>query len=152
MRWHDPRHVVAFGFGAGCARRAPGTFGTLVAVPLYGFMQYLAWPMYAAVVAVSFLLGIYVCGVVARDLNTRDHPGIVWDEIVGYWVTMAFAPSGVGWMVAGFVLFRIFDIFKPWPVGTIDRHVHGGVGIMLDDVVAGVYSGFVLYVGARLLG
>jgi phosphatidylglycerophosphatase A len=147
--WRNPAHLLAFGFGAGLAPRAPGTFGTLLALPLYALMQPLALPMYLAALAALFGIGVVVCGRAARDMGVHDDPAIVWDEVVGYLIAMAFAP--VGWVaaVAGFVLFRAMDILKPWPIGWADRRVGGGFGIMLDDVMAGVYAGLVLHLGAR---
>jgi phosphatidylglycerophosphatase A len=109
----------------------------------------LALPIYVAAVAVLFGVGVVVCGATARDLGVHDHGGIVWDEVVGYLITMAFAPHGWWWIVLGFVMFRVFDIAKPWPIGAVDRGVRGGWGIMLDDAIAGVYSGMALYLGAR---
>ena len=88
----------------------------------------------------GFALGVWICDRTARDLGVHDHPAIVWDEVIGYFVTMITAPPGWVWIVAGFALFRLFDILKPWPIRWIDRHVHGGVGIMLDDVLAGVFA------------
>lgn len=151
IRWRDPAHLLAFGFGAGLAPRAPGTVGTLLAVPVYALMQLLSQPMYLAVAAILFGIGIVACARAARDLGAHDHPGIVWDEVVGYLITMAFVPSGVVFAVYGFVLFRVMDILKPWPIGWIDRRVHGGFGIMLDDAMAGVYAGIVLHLGARFV-
>lgn len=151
IRWRDPAHLLAFGFGAGLAPRAPGTVGTLLAVPVYALMQLLSQPMYLAVAAMLFGIGIVACARAARDLGAHDHPGIVWDEVVGYLITMAFVPSGVVFAVCGFVLFRVMDILKPWPIGWIDRRVHGGFGIMLDDAMAGVYAGIVLHLGARFV-
>jgi len=136
----DPCHLLALGCGAGLAPRAPGTAGTLVAVPLYLALEPLATAWYSAVVAALFLLGVWVCGRAAHDLGADDPGVIVWDEIVGYLATMAVAPNGWPWMVAGFVLFRIFDILKPWPVSLADRRVHGGLGIMLDDLLAAGYA------------
>lgn len=138
--WKNPIHLLAFGFGAGLVPIAPGTAGTLVGVGLYLFMLHLSISCYVAVVAVLFLLGIWLCATTARALGVHDHPGIVWDEIVGFLITMVAAPIGWVWIVAGFVLFRLFDIWKPWPIGLIDRRVHGGSGIMLDDLLGGVYA------------
>lgn len=138
--WKNPLHQLAFGFGSGLAPKAPGTFGTLMGVFFYLWLQYLPWFSYLLVVLVAFLLGIEICSRVSRDLGVKDHPGIVWDEMVGYWVTMLAAPAGIGWMLLGFILFRIFDIFKPWPIGWADRRVSGGLGIMLDDLFAGVIA------------
>jgi phosphatidylglycerophosphatase A len=92
------------------------------------------------VILVSSIVGIYLCGKTAADIGVHDHGGIVWDEFVGMWITMLWAPAGWGWLALGFVLFRFFDIIKPWPIRWLDKHVHGGVGIMLDDIVAGVMA------------
>lgn len=140
----DPRHWPALGFGLGAAPFAPGTFGTLLGIPVYLLLAGSSLPVYLATVAALFLLGIAVCGVTARSLGVHDHPAIVFDEVVGFLVAMTLAPRGVGWLVAGFALFRLFDIWKPWPIRWIDRHVHGGLGIMLDDALAGVYALLVL--------
>lgn len=135
-----PLQCLAFGFGSGLMPKAPGTFGTLVAIPFYWLIQDLSIPAYLLLLALSFLVGIYLCDITARALDTHDHPGIVWDEMVGYWLTMFLAPAGWQWMLLGFVLFRVFDIFKPWPIGWLDRRVKGGFGIMLDDVLAAAYA------------
>ncbi len=142
--WRNPVHFLAFGFGSGAAPVAPGTFGTLVAIPLYLLIAPLSLWVYLTIVAVMVLVGIWLCDVTSRDLGVHDHSGIVWDEIVGYLITMAAAPEGIGWMVAGFLLFRFFDILKPWPIRQIDRQVEGGWGIMLDDILAGIFSWLIL--------
>lgn len=139
----NPNHFFAFGFGSGLAPKAPGTFGTLAAVPIYWLLQDLAWPIYGTWLIVTFALGVYWCDRSSKQLGVHDHGGIVWDEFVGYWITMFLAPTGWVWMLLGFVLFRIFDIIKPWPIGWLDRKVGGGLGIMIDDVLAGIYA-FVL--------
>jgi phosphatidylglycerophosphatase A len=136
--WRHPVHLVAFGFGTGLARHAPGTFGTLVGIPLVLLIQPLEPAAYLAALLGLFLIGIPICTRTANALQVHDHPAIVWDEVVGYGVTLYAAPTGWGWLVAGFVLFRFFDIIKPWPIRWIDRRVTGGFGIMLDDVLAGV--------------
>lgn len=137
----DPLHLLALGFGSGCAPSTPGTAGTLVGVVLYLPMQYLHFPYYVLAVSVLFLIGIPICGRTARDLGEHDHGAIVWDEIVGYLATMTLAPlNGWWWMGAGFVLFRVFDIWKPWPIQLLDRRVPGGLGIMADDLLAAIYS------------
>ena len=140
----QPVSFLALGFGSGLVPVAPGTAGTLAAIPLYLLLQPLAQGVYLPLVAALFLAGIPICGFTAKRLNVHDHPGIVWDEVVGYLVTMAFAPAGWLWVVAGFVLFRIFDVAKPWPIQWLDRRVSGGIGIMLDDLVAGVFAAAVL--------
>ena len=136
----NPVHLLAFGFGSGVLPVAPGTFGTLVAVPLYLLLAPLPLLSYLATLLVAFVAGVWLCEKTSQDLGVHDHGGIVWDEIVGYLITMTFAPQGWVWVLAGFVLFRIFDIFKPWPIRSIDRQVQGGFGIMLDDVLAGIYA------------
>jgi phosphatidylglycerophosphatase A len=140
----DPRHFLALGFGSGLVPKAPGTMGTVAAIPLLLLMQGLPLWAYLLCVLLAFVLGIWLCEVTARNLGVHDHPGIVWDEFVGYWLTMAAAPAGWQWWLLGFCLFRIFDILKPWPIRLIDRRVGGGFGIMFDDVLAGVYGWLVL--------
>lgn len=142
--WRNPIHFAAFGFGSGAAKYAPGTFGTLAAIPFYWLMQGLAIGWYVAITVILFLLGVWLCDRTARDIGVHDHGGIVWDEIVGYLVTMIAAPQGWLWIAVGFVLFRLFDIWKPWPVKWCDRKVDGGLGIMLDDVLAAGYAWLVL--------
>jgi len=136
----NPVHLLAFGFGSGVAPKAPGTWGTLVAVPLFLLLQDLPLLAYLVVTVIVTLVGVWLCDVTAKELGVHDHPGIVWDEIAGYLITMIAAPAGWPWLVAGFVLFRLFDILKPWPIHAIDRGVDGGLGIMLDDVLAGVMA------------
>lgn len=138
--WHNPWHFLAFGFGSGASPVAPGTAGTLVAIPLYLLLAPLSLPVYLGIVLLMLLAGIWLCHVTARDIGVHDHSGIVWDEFVGYLLTMAAAPEGWLWIFVGFILFRVFDIFKPWPIGLADRHVSGGFGIMLDDVIAALYA------------
>ena len=136
----DPVHFLAFGFGSGLAPRAPGTFGTLAAVPLYLLLAQLPLAAYAAVLAAVIAAGIYVCGESARRLGVHDHSGIVWDEFAGFFLTMLLVPATWATVLAGFVLFRFFDVVKPWPIRWLDRHVHGGVGIMADDLLAGAWA------------
>lgn len=147
----NPIHCLAFGFGSGLAPKAPGTFGTLAAVPIYLLMAELPPLLYGGVLLLSFVLGVYLCAKTAADLGVHDHPGIVWDEFVGFWITMFAAPAGWLWLVAGFVLFRLFDIWKPWPIKAIDKGMDSGLGIMMDDVLAGIFALVVLQGLARLL-
>jgi phosphatidylglycerophosphatase A len=118
--------------------------GTLAAIPLYLPLAKLPLMGYALVVLVSFIIGCWLCGEAAKRLGVHDFGGIVWDEFVGYWITMFAAPAGWLWIAVGFVLFRVFDIWKPWPIRVADQQVHGGLGIMLDDVLAGIYAGLAL--------
>ncbi len=142
--WKNPIHFLAFGFGSGLAPVAPGTFGTVVAVPIYYLLAGLPVWIYLFIVTVMFLFGIFLCGTTSKNLNVHDHSGIVWDEIVGYLVTMMAAPQGWQWAMLGFILFRIFDILKPWPIKWIDTRITGGFGIMFDDLVAGVFGFLIL--------
>lgn len=136
----NPIHLIACGFGSGLAPKAPGTFGTLAAVPFWWLLQMLSWPLYWTVLAAAFALGVYVCGRAGRDIGVQDHGALVWDEFVGLWIALAFAPASWMWIAIGFALFRLFDIWKPWPIRWFDRNVKGGLGVMLDDVVAGLVA------------
>ena len=146
-----PVHLLALGFGAGLVPKLPGTAGTLIGVLLFIPMQQLLWQYYSVVIVLMFLSGIWLCGRTAAYLGVHDHPGIVWDEIVGYLFTMIMAPQGWEWILLGFSLFRLFDILKQWPIGWIDKRVHGGFGIMADDALAAVYSLISLQIIAYLL-
>lgn len=138
--WRNPVHFAAFGFGSGAAPVAPGTFGTALAVLIYLILPSMTWPVYVLFLLLSFALGVWLCGKTARDIGVHDHGGIVWDEFVGYWITMFLAPTGWLWVLIGFVLFRIFDIVKPWPIRWLDKNVSGGFGVMIDDVLAGLMA------------
>jgi phosphatidylglycerophosphatase A len=142
--WRNPKHFLAFGFGAGASPIMPGTIGTLVGVLVFMTLSEASLWNYLLITTVAFFLGIWLCGSTAKEIKVHDHPGIVWDEIVGYLIAMIGLPFSFPWIVAGFVLFRAFDIFKPWPIKWIDSYVHGGFGIMLDDVLAGIYTLIVL--------
>ncbi len=140
----SPLLLLAFGFGSGLSPKAPGTMGTLAAIPLWYLLAQLSQPAYILVVALCAIVGIFICGSAADKLGVHDHGSIVWDEFVGFWITMFAAPVGWVWVVVGFVLFRFFDIIKPWPISWIDKKITGGFGIMLDDVIAGVMAAVVL--------
>lgn len=140
----QPVHLLAFGFGAGLFPFAPGTAGTLVAIPLVIATAALGWSAQLAIALLGIALGVYICGESARRLGTHDHPAIVWDEISGYMITMLPVPPTWPWLLAGFVLFRLFDILKPWPIREADHSLRGGLGIMLDDVLAGIFAGLIL--------
>lgn len=136
----DPVVFIGLGLGSGLAPKAPGTAGTLLAVPLYLVMQDLPLMWYAIITAAITLSGIWVCSYSARKLGVHDHPAIVIDEIAGFLITMFAVPQGWLWLITGFVLFRFFDAVKPWPISWMDRNLKGGSGIMLDDVAAGLVS------------
>lgn len=136
----NPVHALAFGFGSGLSPKAPGTAGTLAAIPLYLLMSSLPLIAYVIMLVVTFAIGVYLCDKTSRDLDVHDHPGIVWDEFVGYWITMLAAPAGWLWVFVGFLWFRLFDVLKPWPINWLDAKVEGGFGIMIDDVLAGIMA------------
>lgn len=144
--WRKPVHFIAFGFGSGTVPYAPGTVGTLVAIPIYLLLAPLSVMTYALVTVVMFVIGVWICDRTSKDIGVHDHSGIVWDEIVGYLVTMFMAPPGWLWWLAGFVLFRFFDILKPFPIAALDRRIAGGLGIMVDDVLAGIYAALLLQI------
>lgn len=135
-----PACFLAYGFGSGLAVKAPGTFGTIAAIPVYLLLQQLSLFSYVAVTVIAFIAGIWFCQQAVNWLKQEDPSSVVWDEFVGYWVTMIAAPTGWQWILIGFVLFRFFDILKPWPISWCDKNLHGGFGIMFDDVVAGLMA------------
>lgn len=136
--WQDPSYFVAFGFGSGLIPIAPGTWGTLAAIPVYLLWAHSHWAIYLTFTIAAFFLGVVVCEKISKELGVHDYSGIVWDEVVGYLLTMFLAPVNIYWIAIGFLLFRLFDIWKPEPIRYIDQHVQGGLGIMLDDVLAAV--------------
>ena len=140
----DPGHCLALGFGSGLAPRAPGTFGSVVGVLLHLGLAPLDWPAQLASLALLFLIGIPLCARTARALQVHDHPAIVWDEVVAMALVLVLADGSAASLAAGFALFRLFDIGKPWPIRWFDRHVHGGLGVMLDDLVAAVFAAALL--------
>ncbi|MDX1451509.1 MAG: phosphatidylglycerophosphatase A [Oleiphilaceae bacterium] len=147
----DPGHFLAFGLGSGCVSKAPGTFGTVMALLLYLPLQALPVWVQAIWLVISFVLGVWLCERASKALGVHDHGGIVWDEFVGYWLTMLLAPTGWVWLLYGFILFRLFDIWKPFPIRLLDAKVSGGFGIMIDDVLAGVYAAVLLQATAWLI-
>jgi len=136
----NPWYFLALGFGSGLAPRAPGTFGTLAAIPVFLVLSYLNPIVYCLVVFVAFVFGVWLCEHVANDMHVKDPGCIVWDEFVGLWITLFWLPVGWYWILIGFGLFRFFDIVKPWPVSWADKSLGGGLGIMVDDVIAGFYA------------
>ena len=136
----NPVHFFALGFGSGLTPKLPGTAGTLVGALLFILIPNISWIAYLVIVVCGFLFGIFCCGYTARILNAHDHHSIVWDEIIGYLITMIMVPKEWIWILIGFILFRVFDILKPWPISFIDRRMGGGFGIMFDDAVAALFS------------
>lgn len=135
-----PWHFFSLGFGSGLAPFAPGTFGTLAAIPLYLLCVDLSLEIYSGLIILGFAIGIYWCDFTSKTLGVHDHSGIVWDEIVGFFITMIAVPPTWINIVIGFALFRLFDIWKPWPIKLLDEKVNGGFGIMIDDVLAGIFA------------
>ena len=144
----NPVHLLAYGFGAGLSPKAPGTMGTVVAIPIYVLLTWLGSTAYLGFLAVALVAGVFICGYTAKALGVDDPKGVVWDEVVGYLITMLGLPLNALWLLAGFLLFRLFDIWKPWPIRWLDRNVKGGLGIMLDDVAAAVIACLILNLSA----
>ncbi len=136
-----PSGFLAMGFGSGLARTLPGTLGTVVCIPLCLLMKQMPHWWYIGAVIGAFVFGIWLCHRATQALGVHDHKAIVWDEFVGFLVTMIFLEIGIVSVVLAFFLFRVFDIFKPWPISWLDENVHGGSGIMMDDLVAGLFAG-----------
>ncbi|MDH3586692.1 MAG: phosphatidylglycerophosphatase A [Gammaproteobacteria bacterium] len=136
----DPVHILAFGFGTGLSPVAPGTVGSLVGVLFAWLTIDLGLPLQLAVAVAISAAGIWICGESARRIGVHDHGGIVWDEIAGMYITLLAAPPTIGAWILGFVLFRVFDIAKPWPIRDLDHRLGGGLGIMLDDLAAALYA------------
>lgn len=143
--YRQPVMCLALGLGSGLAPKAPGTFGTLAAIPFYLLLSLLPMSAYVVVLVLAFIAGVYICQKAGDQLGVSDHPAIVWDEFVGLWLTYLLVPATFLMVVLGFILFRIFDIIKPWPIGWVDQRVKGGLGVMLDDILAGIYAGAILY-------
>ncbi|WP_028109892.1 phosphatidylglycerophosphatase A family protein [Ferrimonas futtsuensis] len=150
VRLSNPVHFLALGGGLGLAPKAPGTFGTLAAFPFYWVMQDWSLFPYLMTLILFSAVGIYLCGKTAEDMGEHDHPAIVWDEVVGMLITLIAAPAGWIWLVIGFALFRLFDIWKPWPIRFFDKQMEGGLGIMMDDILAGIFALVWLQALARL--
>lgn len=146
IKLSNPCHLLATGFGSGMFSWMPGTVGSLAAIPFWYLLVLLPWKLYFLTVMFSLCLGVYCCHQTARDIGIRDHGCIVWDEFVGIWITLIALPLN-DWrrVIAGFLLFRLLDIWKPWPIRWFDREVYGGLGSMIDDVVAGIIAACLLY-------
>ncbi len=135
-----PAHFCALGFGTGLAKKAPGTFGTLAGLPLFWLISGLGIYSQLAIIFAMFLIGIYFCDKTGKALGVSDHGGIVWDEIVAIMLVLTVTPYQWQWWLAAFVLFRLFDIWKPAPIRQCDARVKGGPGVMLDDLLAAIYA------------
>jgi phosphatidylglycerophosphatase A len=136
-----PAHFIAFGFGVGLIPVAPGTFGTLLALPLYWLFQPQVGPLeFLLLVLLLFALGVWACEMTGRAMGVHDHGGMVWDEVVAFLLVLFFTPAAPAWQAAAFVLFRCFDILKPPPIRHYDRTLKSGFGAMLDDLLAALYT------------
>lgn len=136
-----PAHFLAFGFGSGLAPKAPGTFGTLVAFPLYWYLSaHVSDALFIFILIWSFAIGVWVCDITSKSLGVADFGGIVWDEVVAMLLVLFFTPAGWQWSVLAFALFRFFDIIKPPPISHFDKNWHGGLGVMFDDLLAAGYA------------
>jgi phosphatidylglycerophosphatase A len=142
----SPAGWIACGFGSGLTPKAQGTFGSLAAILPWLLLRGLSLPAWVGIIVVAFAIGVWACDVAGRSIGVDDHRSLVWDEFVGLWITLLPALLAPWWAVlAGFALFRLFDVWKPWPIAWFDRRVKGGFGVMLDDAIAGVFAGIVLY-------
>jgi len=155
-----PAGWLACGFGSGLTPVAQGTFGSLAALLPWLLLRQLSLPLYVLVLLVGFAIGVWACDIAGRALGVDDHRSLVWDEFIGQWIALipllltALLPTRFStwwWLLAGFVLFRLFDVWKPWPIRWLDRHLKGGMGVMVDDVVAGIFAAIVLAAGLLIL-
>ncbi len=154
----DPLQLLAFGFGSGLAPKAPGTFGSLAALLLFPLLAYAGLPVYIGLMVLAAVAGVWICGHAAHALDVHDDGRIVWDEFAGQWIALTplvpvAAGIGLSWnqqvltgLVAAFLLFRLLDVAKPWPIGYLDRKIDGGLGIIADDLLAGVLAALAVYV------
>lgn len=149
--WRNPLYFIAFGFGSGALPVAPGTFGTIVAIPCYLLLSQLPANAYLIFTVAFIIFSSWLCDYISNRTNTNDHPGMCIDEFAGFFVTMLYAPAGWAWVLLGFILFRIFDILKPWPISYVDKNIHGGFGMVLDDVMAGALSCLIIQLLAMLI-
>ena len=142
----DPVHWFAFGFGSGLLPVAPGTWGSLFTALGFWFFAPVDTLMLLGISAVLFIAGIWICDESSKRLGVHDHGGIVWDEVVGMLLTLSVARPEPQWFAVAFLAFRVFDVWKPWPIRDVDHSLHGGLGIMLDDVLAAAYAALVTFI------
>jgi phosphatidylglycerophosphatase A len=152
LKWTNPFHFLAIGFGSGASPIMPGTMGTVMAIPIYLLLRMLSLPAYTLILAAMICFGFWICDIADKAAGVHDHPSIVWDEIVGYLLTMWAIPTSWISVILGFLLFRLFDIWKPWPIKWVNEKVGGGVGVVADDLLAGIFAWIVLaFVSYRYL-
>jgi phosphatidylglycerophosphatase A len=149
--WTNPIHFIACAFGFGALPWAPGTWATLATIPIIIALKHFPDWVYLLITFAMILAGIYVCGVTNRDFGTEDHPACAWDEMASFPLVMFIVPLTFWHVVIAVVLFRFFDILKPWPIRWLDRHIHGGLGVMLDDVVAAIFSWLIMQIVIRFI-
>lgn len=135
-----PAHFFALGFGSGLAKKAPGTFGTVVGLPLFWLISPYSLAVQLTIISILFLAGIYFCDKTGKALGISDHGGIVWDEIVAIMLVLTFTENQWQWWLSAFVAFRLFDIWKPFPIRQCDARIKGGFGVMFDDLLAAIYA------------
>ena len=150
--WHNPIHCIAFGLGAGASPYAPGTVGTLLGIPLVWLLSEIPVIGYLLMTFLLYAAGVWICARTSSDIGVHDHSGIVIDEVTGYLVTMILVPVNIWTLITGFFVFRFFDIVKPWPVRWLDKRVKGGTGMMIDDVLAGIFSLIVMQLLLNYIG
>ena len=147
----SPAGWLACGFGSGLAPVAQGTFGSLAAILPWLLLRQLSLPVNLLVIAIGFAIGVWACDVAGRALGVDDHRSLVWDEFIGQWIALLPALLAPWWaVIAGLALFRLFDVWKPWPIRWLDRHLKGGMGVMVDDVVAGLFAAILLWLVLHL--
>ncbi len=143
--WRNPIYFLSFGFGLGLFPVMPGTFGTLGAIPLYLLILDLKFAIYLVICFLFFIFGVYICTITERDSGIKDNSSIVWDEIVGFLVALSTVPVSILWISYAFIIFRILDIFKPWPIYILEEKTSGGFAIMIDDLVAGGITAIIVW-------
>ena len=147
----NPAHFIAFGFGVGLFPLGPGTLGTVLAFPIYyALAGIVSGVAVLGCIFAAVLIGIWVCQITGRNLGVHDHGGMVWDEVAAFMLVLYFVPPQLVWQVSAFLLFRVFDIFKPPPIRQLDRKIQNGFGVMLDDIVAAFYTLLCLAAWQRL--
>lgn len=135
-----PAHVLALGFGTGLAKKAPGTIGTILGLPFFWLIANQSILIQLSIISVLFILGVYICSITGKNLGVADHGGIVWDEIVAMMLVLTFTPLTALWWLVAFGLFRLFDIWKPFPIKQCDAKLKHGFGVMFDDLLAAIYA------------
>ncbi|MCX8730239.1 phosphatidylglycerophosphatase A [Gilliamella sp. B2969] len=152
LKLTNPIHFLAVGLGSGLSPIMPGTMGSLMAIPCWLLFNGLQPILYWVLMVVAFIFGCFLCQKTSDDTHTHDSGHIVWDEFVGMWITLFFIPQvSILWVMIAFVAFRIFDMAKPWPIRWFDKRVPGGFGIMIDDVIAAIFSSITVYLFTYLI-